>query len=62
MNYIFENKKYLFLDDISKMCSLAYYSCFLFILFNQFNMFVYFYYRLIKLEKNLIKNLANMIR
>jgi hypothetical protein len=40
------------------MCSLTYYSCFLFILFNQFNMFVYFYYPLIKLEKKFDKKIS----
>jgi hypothetical protein len=32
MNYIFENKKYLFLNDITNICSLAHYSFFIFLL------------------------------
>jgi hypothetical protein len=46
MNFISENKKNLFSNNISNMYSFAYYF-FPFILFKQFNMCVYFYYHLI---------------
>jgi hypothetical protein len=47
MNFIFKNKKYLFLDNISNTCSLSWYF-FSFILFNKFHTCIYLYYCLIK--------------
>ena len=49
MNFIFKNKKYLFVDCISNMCSCA-------ILF--FNLFVFSYYHLIQYKTITINKLT----
>ena len=58
MNFVFKNKKYLFLDNISNMCTFAYF--FLFILF-QIILSVCLFLLSFNLIKNLNKKLLNTI-